>query len=195
MKSIRPWIRATVFLAIGAAVGFAAAHWLCHRVHVDRVAAARRERERRLANMALVRRPRPLTEDETALIRDFIAKARRYRGTDDAAAEVAQILVSVGVSCDELASVFGVSEEVLREWEDPAGFFIWYRSGVSVSFGLDEGGRIFEAYTFPGLVRAVAEEGSNGELRAIERRGHDWQPPPPETPSPSGDEPEQSPRE
>jgi hypothetical protein len=95
------------------------------------------------------------------------------------------------VPCEELATVFGVSEEVLREWNvESKGFTLWYRNGMPMSLWLDEEGRIYEANACRGPIRAIVEEGSDGELRLIKPRGYDWKPPPPETPSPSGDEPE-----
>jgi hypothetical protein len=192
MKMRRTWIRATLFLMIGAGVGFTGVYWLGRRAHIERLQAVRRDRERRFANKTLVRRPRSLTEDETALIRDFIAKAREYRGTDDAAIDVGRILVSLGVPRDELASVFAVSEEVVSAWDvEPNSLTLSYRGGMPITFALDEGGRICEAYTCRGVIRAIVEEDSSGKLRIIRPRPYDWKPPPPETPSPSGAEPDQ----
>jgi hypothetical protein len=186
------WLRAAVFLAIGAVVGWAGGYWLRRGWDLERLDSIRREWEPGFGEMVLIRRPRPLTEDETALIRDFIAKARRWQGTHDAAARCAGILVSVGVQRDELASVLGVSEEVLHEWDvESKRFGFQYRNDSFMSVGLDEEGRVCNARTSRGLIWAMVEEDSNGELRLIKRRGYDWKPPPPETPPPSGDEPDQ----
>jgi hypothetical protein len=126
--------------------------------------------------MAVIRYSRGLTNREAGELKGFIPGLRSGEVWDPLhVLEVAHVLVYIGVARDELSSVFGVPENMVYEWTVGArSLQIRSRGAVIMSLELDERSKIYEARTWRGLVRAVAEESGDGQVRLIEPEGCVW---------------------
>jgi hypothetical protein len=149
---------------LGAAIGSAGAYWRWRGGERERLAEIALERGGQ-QDLAVIRRPSALTDDEMTLCKRYI----RWPGAPGDARGAAYVLVCAGVTGDELGSAFGVSEDVLHEWTvAPTRFEITSLGHEIMSLRLDEGGRVYEARVGDAVIRAVVDESPDGVVRFIQ---------------------------